>query len=42
MNILSKLDTLQEELILMESGIRGISKLVKKFSEAEIYFHKDL
>jgi len=42
MNILNNIDMLQDELLVSESGIRGISKLVKQFKEAEIYYHKDL
>lgn len=42
--ILDKLNLYEQEvqLVLVESGIRNISKLAKKYSKAVIYFHKDL
>jgi hypothetical protein len=42
MDILQKLDRIQEELGLCESGIRNITSLTKKYKKAEIYFHVDL
>jgi hypothetical protein len=28
--------------VLVESGLRGITSLAKKYSKAKIYFHQDL
>jgi hypothetical protein len=40
MNILEKLNRYEE--VLVESGIRRITELAKRYKQAEIYFHKDL
>ena len=42
MNIIEKLNYIEEEMCLYESGIRNIKKLRKQFDKAEIYFHMDL
>lgn len=42
MNILDKIDRLEQEMALVESGIRNIKALSKEFQKAKIYFHKDL
>ena len=33
---------LKEEVLLLESGIRGIKDLVKRYKKAKIYYHMDL
>jgi len=42
MNILDKINKIDEYQRLYESGIRNIKKLRKQFDKAEIYFHMDL
>ena len=42
MNILNKLNKINSEIQLSESGIRNIKKLRNQFNKAEIYFHMDL
>lgn len=39
---MEKIDRIQEELGLYESGIRNIRRLGKEYDKAIIYFHKDL
>ena len=33
---------LKEEVLLLESGIRGIKDLAKRYKKAKIYYHMDL
>lgn len=43
MNILDKLEQFEEvNALLMESGIRNMTKFAKQFKEAEVIFHQDL
>ena len=42
MNILEKIEYIEDNYILDESGIRNIRALTKTHKEAEIYFHQDL
>jgi hypothetical protein len=44
MNILERISSFESEVhkVLVESGIRNIKDLSKKYKVAEIYFHKDL
>jgi hypothetical protein len=42
MNIIDKIDILNKEYIITETGMRNISKLAKKYKSCVIYYHKDL
>ena len=34
--------TKKNTYVLLESGLRGITSLAKKYSKAKIFFHQDL
>lgn len=42
MDILNRIEKIEQELLLQESGIQGMKALAKRFKKAKIYFHKDL
>jgi len=42
MSILDKINSITNEVILTESGMQNISKILKGWSKARIYMHKDL
>lgn len=42
MDILDKIDKIENEVVLQESGIRNIKAWAKQYKKAKIFFHKDL
>ena len=42
MDILDKIDNIESDFTLMESGIRNMREIAKNFKTAKIFFHKDL
>jgi len=42
MDILEKLNKIEKEVILQESGLQNMKALAKQYKKAKIFFHKDL
>jgi len=42
MDIIGKIEKIEQDFALMESGFRNMRKLAKQYDKAKIYFHKDL
>lgn len=42
MNILDKLQMIEDQYLVIESGLRGMKELAKIYKKAKVFFHKDL